>query len=410
MRIPIVTIIFGLIFSILIDWYILSDIRNHSARRNRNRNSWIYIATCIPLWIIFICVLSFPIRSYSFNILPVMWILYGYISIYAAKLVYCICSIVGRFINIFSNRFENYGAMIGIPIGFIVLCMMWWGAFYTRKQIQVNEVDVYSKKLPASFDNYRIVQFSDLHTGSWGKDTTFVSKLVDSINNIKPDLVVFTGDIVNRTTDELEPFLPVLRRIRAKDGVYSIRGNHDYGDYVDWDNVMERNSNNVRLGEWQKSIGWKLLDNTHVWIAKNNDSIALIGIENWGEPPFKQYGNLKIAYADKDGKSLYDNYYKILLSHNPVHWNKEVTKISNIDLTLSGHTHAMQMMINTDGFKWSPSSMRYKQWGGLYQSGDSIPLQLYVNIGSGEVGMPARIGATPEITVLRLRNRLTQNE
>ena len=232
---------------------------------------------------------------------------------------------------------------------------------------------------------------------------------MDSINALQPDLIVFTGDIVNRETSELEPFITVLSRLKAKDGVVSILGNHDYGDYVDWKNREDRERNNRRLAFYQKEMGWDLVNNGRRFLTRGNDSIMVVGVENWGDPPFPTYGDLDKALSPS-ADSLYhqnDSRYKILLTHNPEHWNRIVSHETNIALTLSGHTHAMQMMIDIWGWKWSPAKYRYELWGGMYErlndNGEST--KLYVNIGAGEVGMPARIlGAYPEITFFTLRH------
>lgn len=407
MRLPLITIIILFVLSILIDVYITSDVRHFSAKRNRTRNTLIYIATallCIALLVVAVCI---PLKSADSNILTVMWLLYTFLTIYVSKLVYCIFSLIGRAVNMKSRRLVNYGAMAGVPAALIVCIVMWWGVIFTRHEINVNKVEVVSNRLPAGFDGYRIVQFSDAHVGTWGNDTAFISSLVNKINSLHPDLIVFTGDIVNRETVEMKPFLPVLKNLKAKDGVYSILGNHDYGDYVTWPTEEEHQYNNKLLGKWEKQVGWTLLNNSHVFLHHGNDSIALIGVENWGEPPFRQYGDLFSAYNASGNKAaLYDDNYKILLTHNPTHWDAEVRKASNIDLTMSGHTHAMQFMIELGDFKWSPISWRYKQWGGMYEekAKDGTPMNLYVNIGSGEVAIPSRVGAVPEVTLLTLKS------
>ncbi|MBD5203544.1 MAG: metallophosphoesterase [Bacteroidales bacterium] len=278
----------------------------------------------------------------------------------------------------------------------------------TRHEVSVTRVEIESSRIPHNFDGYTIAQFSDAHVGTWGKDTVFISTLVDSINALHADLIVFTGDIVNRSTPELEPFLRVLSRLHAPDGVVSILGNHDYGDYMDWSFPSEKAANLELLAAWQRQMGWRLLRNEHIFLSRGTDSIPLIGVENWGEPPFKQYGKLEKAYpaAADSPFNLNDGRFKILLSHNPEHWRQEVREVSDIDLTLAGHTHAMQFMIEIGSFKWSPAEYKYEQWAGLYEyiKSSGFNSRIYVNVGSGEVGMPFRIGATPEITLFTLRN------
>lgn len=401
MRIPVLTIILLFLLSFLTDWIILLDVRKYS-RRHVWRSIWLW--SSLGCWLFLAVTLCIPRRDSASGIEAVMWMLYSYLTVYLAKFIYIVCSVCGRIPCMWGGHRLKSALWAGLPLSAIAFSVMWWGVAVTRRQIDVNEVIVKSEKLPEVFNSYKIVQFSDAHVGTWGKDTTFVSSLVDRINSIRPDLIVFTGDIVNRQTSELEPFLKVFSHLKATDGVISVLGNHDYGDYVDWRFPSEREENNALLAVWQRQMGWNLLNNNHTFIRRGNDSIAVIGVENWGEPPFKQYGNLRKSYPLSDGKFLSDSHFKILLSHNPEHWRQEVSRISDIDLTLSGHTHAMQFMISIGDWKWSPAGYRYKQWGGLYerQNAEGYPTRLYVNIGCGEVALPFRIGAVPEITVITL--------
>ncbi len=397
------------VLTLLVDLYILCDINTYCNRGRRKLYSILYGIATLACLILVGFISFYPIGTAD-SLLPLMWMIYIYFSIYVPKLIYLIFSAVGR---IFKSRRRgrkvNYGIMTGIPVALIVFILMWWGVLFTRNEIVVEKFDFVSEKLPAAFNGYRIVQFSDAHVGTWGTDTTFVSELVDKINSLHPDLIVFTGDAVNRETSEMEPFLRVFRRLKARDGVYSILGNHDYGDYMYWKYPSERDSNNMLMKVWQKQIGWKMLNNAHDFITLQGDTLVLIGVENWGEPPFHQYGDLGKAYPlSRDSVyNVNDDRFKVLLSHNPEHWNREVSKISNIDLTLSGHTHAMQMVFRIFGKEWSPAKYKYEQWKGMYErentKGDKM--NIYVNIGCGEVGIPARFGAAyPEITEITLRS------
>ena len=391
------------VVSLLADWYIFRDIRRYAAPKGRKAWSIIYAVLSALFWVFLIVVICMPRRDVNASILPVMWMLYAYVTIYAAKFIYVICSFIGK---LFRPR-RNYGVAVGVVLALITFAGMWYGALVTRYKIEVTQAVVESEKLPDKFDNFKIVQFSDVHVGTWGNDTTFISTLVDSINAQKPDLILFTGDTVNRVTSELDPFVAPLSRLKAPYGVYSILGNHDYGDYADWDSPADRDANNARLAELQRQMGWTLLNNDYDFIRVDGDSIALIGVENWGEPPFPTYGDLRKAYRDSAlGHHLNDEKFKILMTHNPEHWRREVTQLSNIDLSLAGHTHAMQAMVKLGGFKWSPSAFKYKNWGGLYGEESGKPMNLYVNIGDGEVGFPARLGAAyPEVTVLTLKKK-----
>lgn len=405
MRVPVVMIFVLAVYSILVDAYIWNDIRRYSRGRLWSR---FYATLSVLCWLFLVVVLLLPRRDNSESTLTVMWCLYSYITVYVPKFFYVLCSAAGM---LFSGRKRrharlNMGVWVGIPVALLVFAFMWWGALRTRRDIEVVEVDVESVALPKGFNGFTIVQLSDMHVGTWGNDTTFISNLVDSVNARRPDMIVFTGDIVNCSTSELLPFVDVLSRLKAPVGVYSILGNHDYGDYLDWPSDEEKMENLELMNVLQKKMGWRLLNNDSEIVRFRGDSIAVIGVENWGEPPFHQYGRLSDSYgvAGDTLHHLNDGVYKVLLSHNPEHWNREVTEVSNIDLTLSGHTHAMQIMISLGDWKWSPSVWRYEQWGGLYErlTPSGKTLKLYVNIGSGEVGMPFRIGATPEITMLRL--------
>lgn len=243
---------------------------------------------------------------------------------------------------------------------------------------------------PQAFDGYRIVQLSDLHIGSWQGNTPAIRKLVDLVNAQQPDLIVFTGDLVNHRAVELNDFQEILAGLKAGDGVYSILGNHDYGPYFHWKSKQDQDNNLIELKQRQAAMGWKLLNNEHTFLIQGNDSIALIGVENQGEPPFSQHGDLPKAKAGIEGM------FKLLLSHNPTHWRREVLPESDIDLMLAGHTHAMQLQLGN----YSPSVYIYPEWGGMYLEGTR---GLYVNVGIGYVGLPFRFGAWPEITVLTLR-------
>ncbi len=424
--------LFLAVLSLLVDWAIYDDIRKYSSKPRR----WgrLYILTCICCYIFLAVVLMLPRRNPENDILPVMWCLYGYMSVYGAKTVYVIFSLLGRIPLVFKWRIFHHkvfgdwrqrklrryrsGLWFGLPAAILVFLLMWWGAIWGRKQMEVRQVEFFSEKVPEAFDGYRIVQFSDAHVGTWGSDTTFISRLVDSINAQKADMIVFTGDIVNRQTNEIIPFIPVLSRLSAPDGVYSILGNHDYGDYCDWPTQEAKDANNELLREIQRQMGWTMLNNERFFISRRrpateesteevSDTLVLLGVENWGLPPFQQYADLEKAYAMSEDSIMHlnDNRFKILLTHDPSHWRWVVSRQSNIDLTLSGHTHAMQMMLESGNWRWSPAQYRYEEWAGMFERTNNRGQKVhnYVNIGSGEVGMPFRIGATPEITVITLR-------
>lgn len=416
-------ILYGVL--LITDLYILADIRwlsgrkkdtihrNLTGRRNGVRpgrgKQWVFAIFAIAVIAVLTLAILMPRRDSEHEIQAIMWMLYAVLVVFVSQVVYTAFSLIGRLPALWRRQRVNTAVWLGIPLAALSFVAGWWGALVGRHQIDVEEVTVSSPKLPASFDGYRIAQISDIHVGTWDTDTTFISELVGEINALHPDLIVFTGDIVNRQTSELKPFLSVLSRLKAPDGVLSILGNHDYGDYITWNHPSERDANNELMAAWQKQMGWRMLNNEHLFLSTAaNDSIVVIGVENWGEPPFPTYGRLTDAYPlSRDSAfNLNDSRFKILLSHNPEHWNREVSKISNIDLTLSGHTHAMQIMLTLGGWRWSPAQYKYDQWGGLYtrKNPKGEDVRIYVNIGAGEVALPMRIGATPEITLITLRN------
>lgn len=406
MRLPVIATIFLFVISILVDWYISSDI-NKVNNKNGKKYYWFSALLCYAVLIVAICL---PRREAGSGISVIMWLLFVYITIYVGKLVYAFISFIGRVISVGlkSKSINVWFRRSGLILSLLFIIITCCGVFYTRHHIVVENVDIYSNKLPETFEDYKIVQISDLHVGTWGENTTFIEKLVSTVNELHPDLIVFTGDIVNRESREATPFLDVLSKLKASDGVYSILGNHDYGDYIDWENPLDKIENNLRLAGYERGMGWKLMNNEKDFIRRGNDSIMIIGVENWGEPPFTQYGDLNLALSEthQDGHHQNDSTFKLLLSHNPEHWNQEVSKSTNIDLTLSGHTHAMQTLLKIGKWRWSPAQYKYDQWGGRYirENKYGEPTQLYVNIGSGEVGMPARfLSAYPEVTLFTLK-------
>ena len=265
-----------------------------------------------------------------------------------------------------------------------------YGAIYGKENFKVHEVTFFSPDLPEAFDGYRILQISDIHSGSWTGNSEGLQRAISLCNALQPDLTVFTGDLVNSRSDELFEFIPVFRQLSAKDGVYSILGNHDYGTYVRWNNEKERLDNIDSLIAYQNRMGWQMLLNEHRILHRKNDSIALVGVENSGRPPFPDKADLPKAMKGTEGM------FKVLLSHDPTHWRREVLPRTDIQLMLAGHTHDMQISI----FGFSVSQFIYPEHRGMYlENGRG----LYVNIGLGYVLFPMRLGAWPEITILTLR-------
>jgi predicted MPP superfamily phosphohydrolase len=267
--------------------------------------------------------------------------------------------------------------------------------FGNKYRYEVRKLKLSFTNLPEAFRGMKIVHISDIHSGSFTNKKA-VMRGVQKIIKEKPDLILFTGDLVNNKADEMKDYMDVFDKLAAPHGIYSILGNHDYGDYVHWDSPEEKRNNLERLKQIHAELGWRLLMNEHIVLERGSDKIAVIGIENISAKSwFRKYGDLKKAYA---GAETYP--FKILMSHDPSHWKAEVLKeYPDIDLMLSGHTHGMQFGIEVPGFKWSPVQYVYKEWAGLYEN----ELQrLYINRGYGFIGYPGRLGILPEITVLEL--------
>ncbi len=262
---------------------------------------------------------------------------------------------------------------------------------------RVHKVKVSSPNLPEAFEGFKIVQLSDMHSGSFMSTEPLV-KAFNIVMEQMPDAIFFTGDLVNNETSETEPHLETYKMLKAPHGVYSTLGNHDYGDYKQWESATAKVENLNKLKEVHANSGWRLLMNEHVALEKDGQKIALLGIENWGgNMRFPKYGKLADAH---EGTEHYP--FKILLSHDPSHWDVQVSqeeRYKDIDLTLSGHTHGMQFGIEIPGLKWSPVQYLYKHWAGLYKQDNQY---LYVNRGIGFLGYPGRLGIWPEITVIEL--------
>lgn len=275
------------------------------------------------------------------------------------------------------------------------LGVMGWFAFgfiEGWKRLELKHITLTSPDLPPYFDGYRLVQITDFHLGSFPPGNDFVQKVVDATNNEEPDMILFTGDLVNNQANEVEPYLKTLGQLHAQDGIYSIWGNHDYCEYGNNHSIGALKRNRRMLYGYQESLGWHQLMNEHHVVSHGMSSIAVIGVENPGQPPFTNRSNLKKAMKGVD-----PDMFKILLSHDPHHWRREVVG-KKIQLTLAGHTHAGQLKIG----KWTPARLAFKEWGGAYRIGEQM---LYVSSGIGG-SFPFRLGAWPELTVVTLKRDL----
>lgn len=289
-----------------------------------------------------------------------------------------------------------WGVGIAMMSVLFLLLLVVYGFIFGWRRIVVRRAECFSPLLPKAFDGYRVLQLSDIHIGTFLQNQKFIHRLVDCVNAQKPDIIVFTGDLVNVSANEVIPFMKTLNKMHATDGIFSVMGNHDYCEYGEDKSVGNIIRNQNILQYMEEKIGWKLLNNQNVTISRGEgqgkSAIYLIGVENISRPPFPNYGDLKRAM-----EGLEKGTFKILLSHDPSHWRRGVLHQTDIALTLSGHTHAGQVKIG----KFSPAKWAYNEWGGKYTEGGSM---LYVSLGIGGT-VPFRFGAWPEINVITLRRK-----
>ncbi|OIR12843.1 putative metallophosphoesterase [mine drainage metagenome] len=400
---------------VLLDFYVFQAIKTVS--NNASEKTRMLVLT--GYWIVSACtlitLLSFPyiqalqtskiFRNYVFAILA---------GIFFSKLLASMFFLVDDFRRIAmwitAKIFPSTGAhfadegggisrsvflsWMGLGIGGGLFSTLLYG-FSNKYNYQIKRIKLTFNNLPNSFKGLKIIHISDIHSGSF-QNKHAVQHGVDMILKENADIILFTGDLVNDRHTEMQEYMDVFNQLKAPMGVFSTLGNHDYGDYVHWSSAEEKQKNLEQLKVVHAQLGWRLLMNEHVILEKNNQQIVLLGIENWGaKARFPKYGKMDKAYP---GTEKYP--FKILMSHDPSHWDAEVrVKYPDIDLMLSGHTHGFQFGIENPYFKWSPVQWMYKQWAGLYEEGKQ---KLYVNRGFGFIGYPGRVGILPEITVIEL--------
>ncbi|NNM24007.1 MAG: metallophosphoesterase [Flavobacteriaceae bacterium] len=293
---------------------------------------------------------------------------------------------------------RKFVSTIALGIAAVPFAGLLYGMFKGKYNYKVLSYELEFDELPDAFDGYKITQISDIHSGSFDSAKK-VKYGVDLINEQQSDLVLFTGDLVNNLTDEMYPWKGIFSRLKARDGVFSVLGNHDYGDYIPWDSEELKAENLERLKTLQKEMGWDLLLNENRTIERDGQSLKLIGVENWGMGRFKKSGDLERAV-----EGIASTDFKILMSHDPSHWRAQVVPHRHhFHLTLSGHTHGMQFGVEIPGFiRWSPVKYRYEEWAGIYERAGEF---LNVNRGFGFIGYPGRVGIWPEVTVIKLKKR-----
>ncbi|BAO55116.1 putative phosphoesterase [Nonlabens marinus S1-08] len=291
---------------------------------------------------------------------------------------------------------RKFISMIGLGIAALPFGAILYGAFKGKYNYQVREYELSFKDLPDAFDGYKITQISDIHVGSFD-DREEVAYALDLVNKQEGDVILFTGDLVNNVSEEMNGWEELFGSLNAKDGVFSVLGNHDYGDYASWESAAAKEQNMQQLYAIQEGMGWRLLLDENVSIDRGSDSLKIVGVQNWGGGRFPKYGDLKKASV-----GLRPDDFKVLLSHDPTHWDEQVkNNDTNFHLTLSGHTHGMQMGIEIPGWiKLSPAWFVYKKWAGIYKESDRF---LNVNRGFGFLGYSGRAGIWPEITVINLK-------
>lgn len=317
---------------------------------------------------------------------------------FAPKLIFVIVFSVLYFTHFLFS--ENQSLLVisiaGLLSGLLPFMVILYGIFKAVYKFKVYSTTIQHPLLPSSFNGLRIVQISDLHLGSFNYAYHKLNPAIQIINDLKPDYIFITGDLVNNYAVELRGWDKVFKPLKAKRGKFAILGNHDYGDYSKWKSPKAKKQNHDLIQHFYKTIGFKLLLNEAYIDTIEKQNIAILGVENWGKPPFKQYGDL-----NKTLEKAKTVPFKILLSHDPTHWTEEVLHKTDIALTLSGHTHGMQAGFQYKNLKWSPIKYKFKHWAGLYEENGQY---LYVNRGLGWLGLPARIGMRPELTLIELKN------
>ena len=398
---------------IFITIYIAIDVYAFQAVRAITNNKWLYglyVLSSLAVLALFIYALS----SGQARTNPKMMYIFGFfLAFFVPKLLLIIFMFGEDIVRFFVGLFAKIGgneagfylpsrrkfiSSIALGVAAIPFASLLYGMYRGKYNYKVLKYALEFEDLPDSFDGYTLTQISDVHSGSFDNKKK-IAYGIDLINQQKSDVILFTGDLVNNLASEMTPWKELFGSLMATDGVFSVLGNHDYGDYVSWNSDTEKRENLSALKNLQKEMGWRLLLNENTTLEKNGETIKLIGVENWGAGGFKKAGDLQKAC-----EGIETNDFKILMSHDPSHWQQQVKgNKKNIHLTLSGHTHGMQFGIEIPGwFKWSPVKYRYENWAGIYEE---FGRYINVNRGFGYLGYPGRVGIWPEVTVITLKKK-----
>jgi uncharacterized protein len=414
MRARMITLVIVLFVLVLIDWYLFQAVVTLTQTSTSGWKLFWYLLFWFPTLLAFVTLFWWAFGDpYAINANVRNWIITGVVSVYFSKLFGLLFvfvddlsrgfrwvvkqfyrgtsdPIAGEVIS--RSEFLSKAALVATAVPFGTMA---YGILSGAHDYRVRRTSVSLKNLPASFDGIRLVHLSDIHTGSfWNK--TAVKGGVEMALNEKPDILFFTGDLVNNESGEVKEYIDVFKQLKAPLGVYSVTGNHDYGDYKSWNTKEEKRQNFADLIEAHRLLGFDLLMNSNRIISQGGEKLAIIGNENWGAGRFSKYGNLALAHEGTQEAAV-----KLLLSHDPSHWDAQVrTHFPDIDIMFAGHTHGFQFGIEMGNFKWSPSQYAYRQWAGLYTEGNQ---HLYVNRGFGYLGYQGRVGMPPEITVIELK-------
>ena len=394
---------------------LLVDIYAFQSVRTLTRNYWVYgLYFLLSIAVFTLLIYQFSSITTNKTISPEKMFAFGFfLAVFVPKLLLVLFMLgedIFRFLSGMLTRSSGiadtfympsrrkFVSTLALGVAAIPFASLLYGMYKGKYNYKVLKYALEFDDLPEAFDGYTITQISDVHSGSF-TNAEKVKYAVDLVNEQQSDVILFTGDLVNNVSDEMDPWAPIFGSLKAKDGVFSVLGNHDYGDYVQWESKEAKAENFVRLKEIQKEMGWNLLINEHRYIEKNGQKIAIVGVENWGESGFKKVGDLDIASA-----GIANEDFKILMSHDPSHWQSQVkTDDRNFHLTLSGHTHGMQFGIEIPGLiKWSPIKYKYENWAGIYEE---FGRYINVNRGFGFLGYPGRVGIWPEISVIKLKKR-----